>query len=399
MTKTSFIAPSSLRQTFSDALSTMYRKEVPAYGTLLDIVADVNAGINPELAVDASRLGQERHGAIRVGTPHDLNTLSRAFAILGMEPVGYYDLSVAGLPIHSTAFRPVTTQALTENPFRMFTSLLRPELIDDKTLRSEVEKILSQRDIFSPNLIPLLDKAEAQGGLSTEEGEAFISAFLETFKWHDKAEVSLRTYEKLKAYHPLIADIVGFKGPHINHLTPRTLDIDKAQIAMKQQGLEAKSVIEGPPKRKCPILLRQTAFKALNEDILFENDGVWQSGHHTARFGEIEQRGAALTQKGRALYDQCLANKDFSEFPDDWTVLREQGLAFFQKTTSGYVPLTYEDFLPVSAAGIFRSNLGEDGDAIGLKAKSNQSAFERALGRSVLDMFALYQAQTEVNLF
>ena len=45
--------------------------------------------------------------------------------------MGYYDLSVAGVPVHSTAFRPVTDAALLANPFRVFTSLLRLELVDD----------------------------------------------------------------------------------------------------------------------------------------------------------------------------------------------------------------------------------------------------------------------------
>ena len=36
--------------------------------------------------------------------------------------------------------------------------------------------------------------------------------------------------------------------------------------------------------------------------------------------------------------------------------MRESGLAFFRAGT--LEPVLYEDFLPVSAAGIFRSNLG-----------------------------------------
>jgi len=32
------------------------------------------------------------------------------------------------VPVHSTAFRPVDDTALRRNPFRVFTSLLRPEL-------------------------------------------------------------------------------------------------------------------------------------------------------------------------------------------------------------------------------------------------------------------------------
>ncbi len=42
--------------------------------------------------------------------------LRRLFAVMGMAPVGYYDLSVAGVPVHSTAFRPTTAQALRPIP-------------------------------------------------------------------------------------------------------------------------------------------------------------------------------------------------------------------------------------------------------------------------------------------
>ena len=140
---------------------------------------------------------------------------------------------------------------------------------------------------------------------------------------------------------------------------------------------------------------------------------------HTARFGEIEQRGCALTPKGRALYDDALTTKDFSTLPDDWTALRRNGLAWFRYRATpdglagradaadlealiakGHVvaePITYEDFLPVSAAGIFQSNLGaEVRDAYAVDpAKAD---FEQALGRSVLDEMALYAAEQDASV-
>ena len=111
-------------------MSDMYRQEVPQYGTLLDLVADINADVlagSPELrdslarSASLERLNLERHGAIRLGTAAELATMRRVFAVMGMEPVGYYDLSVAGIPVHSTAFRPVGDAALAANPFRVFT--------------------------------------------------------------------------------------------------------------------------------------------------------------------------------------------------------------------------------------------------------------------------------------
>jgi uncharacterized glyoxalase superfamily metalloenzyme YdcJ len=54
-------------------------------------------------------------------------------------------------------------------------------------------------------------------------------------------------------------------------------------------------------------------------------------------------------------------------------------------------PIVYEDFLPVSAAGIFRSNLG-DGAAEASVRSPDRRAFEEAPGAPVTDEFSLYEA-------
>ncbi|MGO2581401.1 MAG: 2-oxoadipate dioxygenase/decarboxylase HglS, partial [Halomonas sp.] len=312
MTQTPFLATNDVRDRFSTAMSAMYQTEVPQYGTLLELVEQVNQETlnqQPELRRrleaqgELARLSVERHGAIRVGSADELSMLRRLFAVMGMYPVGYYDLSAAGVPVHSTAFRPIEDEALACNPFRVFTSLLRLELIESETLRQRAEEILTKRDIFTPKARDLIKRFETQGGLTSDEADQFVNEALETFRWHQDATVDLDTYQALHDEHRLIADVVCFRGPHINHLTPRTLDIDEAQRRMPSVGMNPKAVIEGPPRRESPILLRQTSFKALEESIRFAGDA---QGTHTARFGEIEQRGMALTPKGRALYDQLL---------------------------------------------------------------------------------------------
>jgi 2-oxoadipate dioxygenase/decarboxylase len=415
-------------------MSRMYQAEVPQYGVLMDIVASVNAAtLRAQPALDRrivengefTRLNVERHGAIRVGTAQEMAFMRRLFAVMGMQPVGYYDLSVAGVPVHSTAFRPVDAEALKQNPFRVFASLLRLELIQDQGVRREAAAILAKRSIFTPGCLTLIARAEEQGGLDAAHAQQFVSEALETFRWHRQTTVSADTYRRLRAAHPLIADVTCFHGPHINHLTPRTLDIDAAQVEMIIRGLSAKAVIEGPPRRDVPILLRQTSFKALNEPVAFRGaDGSLEEGAHTARFGEIEQRGVALTPKGRALYDRLLAETQqqapstsgyaqvlgglFKTFPDNETDLRREGLAYFRYRITGAQtrvgddieagiaggavsaePITYEDFLPISAAGIFRSNLGNT-TQMDIAEKANQAAFEQALGVPVLDPFDLY---------
>ena len=103
------ITADEIREQFSQAMSAMYQQEVPQYGTLLELVADVNLAVlenNPQLhekmvnADELARLNVERHGAIRVGTAQELATLRRMFAIMGMYPVSYYDLSQAGVRQH-----------------------------------------------------------------------------------------------------------------------------------------------------------------------------------------------------------------------------------------------------------------------------------------------------------
>ncbi|MFK8257918.1 VOC family protein [Erwinia sp. AnSW2-5] len=429
-----------IRDRFSKAMSAMYQTEVPQYGTLLHLVREVNqqalaqhpGALNAEQwPQEVNRLSVERHGAIRVGTAQELATLRQLFAVMGMSAVGYYDLSVAGVPVHSTAFRPVTEDSLQINPFRVFTSLLRLELIDDATLRQQVSEILARRDIFTPRLRELLALWQQQGGLDDAQADEFVQEALETFRWHHQASVDLSTYNQLLAQHRLIADVACFRGPHINHLTPRTLDIDRVQQLMPEYGITPKETIEGPPARRCPILLRQTSFKALNEAIDFTDQ---TAGTHTARFGEIEQRGVALTRKGRELYDRLLreasaekhADNDshqrhlsavFAAFPDDADQLRQQQLAFYRyrrhpqrdavpgedlesQIARGAViaePMTYEDFLPVSAAGIFQSNLGNDTQRVS-SGHASQAAFEQALGGKVLDEFALYQQLQQDSL-
>ena len=424
-----FVHPDDIRSRFSAALSALYRAEVPQYGELLTLVADINAETLKRDAAGAdrlaasgelARLSQERHGAIRVGTADELATIARAFAVMGMEPVSYYNLAPAGVPVHSTAFRPVDPAALARNPFRVFCSLLRLELIEDEALREEAARTLARRDIFTPGARDLIETAENQGGLDQDQADRFVAELLETFRWHAEATVSAQAYARLVAAHRLIADVVSFKGPHINHLTPRTLDIDAAQAAMPARGIAPKETIEGPPARACPILLRQTSFKALEEAIAFPGQAGATAGTHTARFGEIEQRGCALTPAGRALYDDALAKKDFSALPDDWDALRRGELAWFRYRATpeglaasapavdldaliaaGHVvaePITYEDFLPVSAAGIFQSNLGVEARQTAYAVDPARADFETALGRPVQDEMALYRAEQDASI-
>jgi uncharacterized glyoxalase superfamily metalloenzyme YdcJ len=203
-----------------------------------------------------------------------------------------------------------------------------------------------------------------------------------------------------------------------------------------------KDYTEGPAE-DTPVLLRHDAYKALTEPVQFtQPDGSVVNTVHTARFGEIEQRFYATTPRGRDLYDRCLdaaeaakeqqpglVKKDmaayerlyaapFAAFPKRLSDLLEQNLVYGRYTTTetgraaaraggiatvdfpamvkaGYVAvegLRYEDFLPVSAAGIFASNLNQYGTKSTATQKPvySRAQLEEILGRKIVDPDVTY---------
>jgi uncharacterized glyoxalase superfamily metalloenzyme YdcJ len=228
---------------------------------------------------------------------------------------------------------------------------------------------------------------------------------------------------------------------HINHLTPRVLDIDDLYDRMQRRGITMIDEIQGPPRWAGPdVLLRQTSFKALAEERIFrEPDGQLSPGTLRVRFGEVEQRGIALTETGRDLYDRMVAEVDArraaapagtsrveiatqvwaEHLPSTEDELASRGLGFFRFSvgdraaasgstvgdllSSGALraePIVYEDFLPRSAAGIFQSNLTDQGSR---DDEQQGTAYDLArlsevVGMPIQDPLALYAAQQRASL-
>ncbi|GAA3776155.1 VOC family protein [Streptomyces coacervatus] len=443
-----------LRAAFAARLSDMYGREVPAYTTLVDVSREVNEDVLRAQGADAERLGSigrvtaERHGAIRVGTPAELHQVARIFGALGMHPVGFYDLREAAagaVPVVSTAFRPVDGEELACNPFRVFTSMLTPAnpRFFDAGLRSRLENFLAGRELFPPELLALADRAEAERELPDGDAERFLQLAVAAFELSSEP-IDKAWYETLERISAVAADIGGVHSTHINHLTPRVLDIDELHRRMTERGIEMIDTIQGPPDWKGPdLLLRQTSFRALAEPrALRTPDGSVTGGALRVRFGEVEARGIAVTREGRALYDHLLTLVDeqvalnpaadraelartvWSEHvPGTERDLAAQGLAYFTHqiatdrprygshppTTVGDLldqgwiraePLVYEDFLPRSAAGIFQSNLSGEGsrDNDRQGAAYDAAWLSGAIDREVLDPFALYEQQQNRSL-
>ena len=430
-----FVEPWKLRARFARSLSEMYGNEVPAYRTLVEVSHAVNADVVRTAGAEAERLGWlervtgERHGAIRLGAARELAQVARIFGAMGMYPVGYYDLRDAAptpVPVVSTAFRPVDADELARNPFRVFTSVLATSdrRFFDADLQARLEAFLARRELFGPELLGLADKAEANGGLEAPDADRFIALATQAFEL-SREPVDGPWYRELEAISSVAADIGGVASTHINHLTPRVLDIDELYARMQARGITMIDAIQGPPRWKGPdVLLRQTSFRALAEPRAFrEAGGEVRETALRVRFGEVEARGIALTPKGRALYDELVgqpAEVWNARMPATEHGLAVADLAYFCFSATdrrdctppsdlsgllagGWVkaePIVYEDFLPRSAAGIFQSNLtgaGSHGDAQ-QHAALDVNWLEGVLDRELADPFDLYDAQRARSL-
>ena len=392
-----------LRASFAAGLSAMYGAEVPAYTTLVDVSAQVNAdyvAAHP----DAERLGSldrvtaERHGAIRVGSPAELADVATLFAAFGMHPVGFYDLRDASspVPVVSTAFRPVDDDELARNPFRVFTSMLATEdaRFFSPDLRTRVQRFVGQRELFDPALI-----TQAQGiaadGCPEAGADDFVRRAVAAFAL-SRTPIDKAWYDELSDVSAVAADIAGVSTTHINHLTPRVLDIDELYRRMTARGITMIDAIQGPPRTDGPpVLLRQTSFRALAEPRTFRDaDGTVFEGSLRVRFGEVEARGVALTRAGRERYDAAMADQERWDryFPATDAEMAAQGLAYY-RGGDPTKPVVYEDFLPASAAGIFRSNLDRDSRAADVDDHSDYCLdwMADAIGHHIHDPYDLYE--------
>jgi len=397
------VSISGLRAGFAAALSRMYGAEVPAYTTLVDVATAINREQSGDERLGSlNRVTAERHGAIRVGSVRELAEVADLFAAFGMYPVGYYDLREAAspVPVVSTAFRPIDADELAHNPFRVFTSMLAtadPRFFPDD-LRSRVERFVGDRQLFDPALIADARRIAAAGGAAAPEADDFIARATAAFEL-SREPIDTGWYTELSQVSAVAADIAGVRSTHINHLTPRVIDIDELYRRMTARGIVMTGKIEGPPPCDGPdVLLRQTSFRALGEPRWFrDSEGAVTKGSLRVRFGEVEARGVALTPRGRDRYDAAISSPDpaatWSQyFPDNDADMAAQGLAYYHGGDPSK-PVVYEDFLPASAAGIFRSNLDTDGAAVTAPDDSDYSLdwMAGSIGHHVHDPYDLYQ--------
>ena len=181
----------------------------------------------------------------------------------------------------------------------------------DAETQARLEEFVGARTLFGAELLELADRSADQGGLGAADADRFLDLATAAFELSTEP-IDHDWYFALERISAVAADIGGVPSTHINHLTPRVLDIDDLYERMEARGIAMIDEIQGPPDWEGPdVLLRQTSFKALAEERQFRHaDGSVHPGSLRVRFGEVEQRGVALTARGRDLYDRMVAEVD-----------------------------------------------------------------------------------------
>lgn len=437
-----FLSPSEIRSLLVASLVEVFESQMPIYREMREVVEAVNHRAvenDPTLAEHVKKLGVIMHGAVRVASSTELHTLARVLKVMGLYPYNYYDLR-KGVSVNSTAFRAKTRDELLENGFRLFVSMLDLDCIHSD-YHEMVNEIIERRNIFHNDLMQLVLTSEMNGGLTLEEAKQFVTESMKIFVRPKKAAISLPTYEKLLSVNGVLGHILVSNAVALNHLTPCVANVHEGHREMVKKGIKTIPAVQGPPEG-WSILLNQTSCVAPAVELDFPNneDEGFTKGFHQETFIEMEERHVALTPKGRGMYDEMLElaingvtmqksetgydahyyhllSQAFADFPKDLKLMREKELAFFiyQSTELGLktptetlaeltleelitnkyvvaVPQFYEDFLPKSAEGIFRSNVGEEKmTTVAVQKSDSQRRFEEALGRPVLNMYDYYQ--------
>ena len=201
---------------------------------------EVNADVVGRDGGDAERLGSiervtaERHGAIRVGTPRELAQVARMFAALGMHPVGFYDLRDAGAERGAGRLDGVPADRRGRAGPQPVPGLhldaghRRPAVLRRRDLqRAAARRSWPRRELFPPELLDAgRPRRRRAAACRRRTRTRFLDLATAAFELSTEP-VDRAWYDELERISAVAADIGGVPPTHINHLTPRVLDIDE----------------------------------------------------------------------------------------------------------------------------------------------------------------------------
>jgi len=349
---TSMVDSSSIRSEIVRRILERFQAALPLYKEMMAVAESINNAAGPEVA---ARLGKVMHAAILCASGEELQTIRDIFALMNNEPVNYYDLREK-VSVESTAFRPVTTDEINENGFRIFCSMLSMECIPAEH-HQFVQSIIQRRSLFDDELMDLIRTGKAQGGFDELQAKRFVDKCVDLFTRPEVALVSQEEYFKLREINRVAAQVLISNSLAFNHLTPSVASVPAAHDEMLKRGIRTIPVWQGPVGKD--VILRQTSCLAPPVILKFPNaDGTFTEAEYQETFVEFEERLQALTRSGRVKFEALFADgksqlsvsekepgypehyyqtmrEALSSFPDDPLTLWQEGLAYFEYEVTG----------------------------------------------------------------
>ena len=167
------------------------------------------------------------------------------------------------MPVVSTAFRPLDADELARNPFRVFTSMLvvdDPRYFDADT-RAGCRRSWPSGCCSHPSCSRSPTGPPPRAACRRDAADELLRRATAAFAL-SSIPVDRAWYDQLEHISAVAADIGGVPTTHLNHLTPRVLDIDELQARMRARGIEMIDEIQGPPRgtaRTCCYGRRRSA--------------------------------------------------------------------------------------------------------------------------------------------
>ena len=233
------VGATELRARFARRLSELYGQEVPRVhhagrGLARGEPPRARAGREPPPSASAriDRVTAERHGAIRVGTPEELGQVARDLrrARHAARPASTTCATPTRSPSPSSRPRSGRSTATSWPATRSASSppcwCREDRRFFDADLEQRLTRFLAARRLFPDELLDLADRAEAERRAERGGRRRGSSTSPPRRSRCPPSRSTAPGTPSWSAISGVAADIGGVTTTHINHLTPRVLDID-----------------------------------------------------------------------------------------------------------------------------------------------------------------------------
>ena len=284
---THLLPPSALRRRFVDVATAKFASNVPDFVALQELVR-AQGGVF-----------RNDHGAIRTADPAVCRLIVRAARVLGL----HRDLDYR-FPAKKLVSFDLQAAGQDHTPFKIFVSQ-----VDLGAFPPEVAALIATdcaeqaAAVDHSSFVELIARAEAHGGLSEPDAEAFIQHFVQRLMQRNGPPMQRSTLEAVAQVSGEAASALAL-GPDFNHVTIDVLAAGFAGIeAMAEKmlaaGFRMLPAIQGAPGSK----LRQTATMAATMPTpVREPDGRTGNAESERQFVEIIERAQALASDGTPLW-------------------------------------------------------------------------------------------------